>query len=292
MDWFSLTLLCAFFLASADAVIKHFLSDYRAGELVVVRLVWTALPLCPLLLLKPWPTLPPVFWAYMLILVPMDLGAMWLYMQALRVSPLSHSIPYLAFTPVFSTVTARWLLGEQVAPTAMLGILAVTAGAYMLNAEHIRGRGWLGWIAPLRFIVSEPGPRLMLAVALIYSFTSTLSKAVLHLVPAWFLAPFYFTLLGAVALGLAAVRAPAPAFRLLWRRPGVYLLIGIFMAGMSLTHFLAMEKVQVAYMIAVKRSSLLFSIVYGAWLFGEKRLWQHLAAGAVMVAGIILIAAS
>ena len=292
MDWFSLTLVCAFFLASADAVIKRFLSDYRAGELVVVRLVWTALPLCPLLLLQPWPALPPAFWGYMLLLVPMDLGAMWLYMQALRVSPLSHSIPYLAFTPVFNTVTARWLLGEQVKPAALLGILAVTAGAYMLNVDRVRGRGWRGWLEPLRFIVSEPGPRLMLAVSLIYSFTSTLSKAVLQLVPASFLAPFYFTLLGVVALGLAAIHAPSAALRLLSRRPGVYLLIGVLMAGMSVTHFLAMAKVQVAYMIAVKRSSLLFSIGYGAWLFREQRLWQHLTAGAVMVAGIILIAAS
>lgn len=138
MNWLELTLLCAFFLASADAAIKRFLSDYRAGDMVVVRLVWTALPLCPLLFLQSWPDLPPAFWGYMALLVPMDLIAMWLYMQALRLSPLSHSIPYLAFTPVFNTLTARWLLGEQVTPVAMLGILAVTIGAYLLNIERMR----------------------------------------------------------------------------------------------------------------------------------------------------------
>lgn len=289
MNWLELTLLCAFFLASADAAIKRYVSDYRAGDMVVVRLVWTALPLCPLLFLRSWPDLPPAFWGYMALLVPMDLIAMWLYMQALRLSPLSHSIPYLAFTPVFNTLTARWLLGEKVTPVAMLGILAVTAGAYLLNIERMRGNGLRGWIAPLRFILSEPGPRLMLTVALIYSFTSTFSKAVLHLVPATFLGPFYFSLLGVAAFALASVRSPVSTLKLLWRRPCAHLLIGVFMAGMSLTHFLAMEKVQVAYMIAVKRSSLLFSIAYGAWLFGEERPWQHLAAGVVIVAGIVLI---
>lgn len=129
----------------------------------------------------------------------------------------------------------------------------------------------------------------MLTVALIYSFTSTFSKAVLHLVPATFLGPFYFSLLGVTAFALASIRSPVSTLKLLWRRPRAHLLIGVFMAGMSLTHFLAMEKVQVAYMIAVKRSSLLFSIAYGAWLFGEERPWQHLAAGVVIVAGIVLI---
>ena len=45
----------------------------------------------------------------------------------------------------------------------------------------------------------------------------------------------------------------------------------------------------VAYMIAVKRSSLLFGIVYGALVFGEARLRQHLFAGSLMVAGVALV---
>jgi hypothetical protein len=36
-------------------------------------------------------------------------------------------------------------------------------------------------------------------------------------------------------------------------------------------HLLAIERVEAAYMIAVKRTSLLFGILYGALLFGERR---------------------
>jgi drug/metabolite transporter (DMT)-like permease len=71
----------------------------------------------------------------------------------------------------------------------------------------------------------------------------------------------------------------------------VHLLIGPFMAGMIRSRFLALKTAPVAYMIAVKRSSLLFSIACGAWLFGEERSWQHLSAAAVIVAGIVMIAA-
>jgi drug/metabolite transporter (DMT)-like permease len=40
----------------------------------------------------------------------------------------------------------------------------------------------------------------------------------------------------------------------------------------------------------VKRTSLLFGILYGAVLFREERLAWNLVAGALMVAGVALIA--
>ena len=61
------------------------------------------------------------------------------------------------------------------------------------------------------------------------------------------------------------------------------------MAVMVVTHFLAIARVEVAYMIAVKRTSLLFGILYGALLFRERRLGQNMFAGALMVAGVALI---
>jgi drug/metabolite transporter (DMT)-like permease len=64
------------------------------------------------------------------------------------------------------------------------------------------------------------------------------------------------------------------------------------MAVMVLTHFLALERIQTAYMIAVKRLSILFGILFGALLFGDRRLLRHLLAGSVMVAGVALIALS
>jgi uncharacterized membrane protein len=77
--------------------------------------------------------------------------------------------------------------------------------------------------------------------------------------------------------------------RALGRRPLAHLLIGGLAAGMVLAHFLALAQVEAAYMIAVKRMSLLFGIVYGALLFGEARLRQHLLSGSLMVAGVALL---
>jgi uncharacterized membrane protein len=66
--------------------------------------------------------------------------------------------------------------------------------------------------------------------------------------------------------------------------------VGGFMALMVYTHFRAIQLVEVAYMISVKRTSLLFGIVLGAWLFAERDLGRNLVAGTLMVAGVFLIA--
>ena len=49
MSWLSLSLVCAFSLASADAATKAWLGDYAARELTLVRFGVTGLLMTPLL---------------------------------------------------------------------------------------------------------------------------------------------------------------------------------------------------------------------------------------------------
>jgi drug/metabolite transporter (DMT)-like permease len=58
---------------------------------------------------------------------------------------------------------------------------------------------------------------------------------------------------------------------------------------MVVTHFLAIAMVEVAYMIAVKRTSLLFGILLGAWLFRDVNFKQHIPAAVIILIGVILI---
>ncbi len=288
MHWFPLTLLCAFSLATADALTKRHLEGWSGRALTVVRFAWTGLWLVPLLLLQPWPDPPLAFWGWVAALVPLEILAMALYMRAIVIAPLAHTLPYLAFTPVFVTVVGEWVLGERIPPLGLLGVGLVTLGAYLLNIEHLRAPGGWALLGPWRAILRERGPRLMLALAVIYAVTSVLGKGAVRLVPPLWFGPFYFVLLGAVVLlvlrpreGLQAVAA---------HRPWAGAAVGLAMAVMVVTHFLSVDRVEVAYMIAVKRTSLLFGILYGWWWFGERHLARHLSAGAVMVAGVAILA--
>ena len=288
MHWIPLTLLSALCFATADTLTKRYLSHYRPGELVLVRFGMAGLLLLPLLLRETWPALSPAFWGWVGVSIPLELAAMWLYMHAIRDSPLSLTLPYLAFTPVFNTLTGYVVLGETVSPTGFLGILLVVSGAWILNLETAQDGAWRNVLAPFRAITRERGSRLMLAAAAIYSLTSVTSKgALLQVTPAFF-GPFYFVIIGAASAVLFASR-DLSSWRALGRHPVAHLAVGFFMALMVVTHFYAIEHIEVAYMIAVKRTSLLFGMLYGAWLFSEKGLGKNLVAGVLMVLGVYLI---
>jgi len=288
MHWINLTLLSAFFLATADTLSKRYLSHYRPGELVLVRFGVAGMLLLPLLLWEPWPSLSPVFWGWIAVAMPLELLAMWLYMQAIRSSPLSLTLPYLAFTPAFNTLTAYLVLGETVTLGGFSGIILIVFGAWLLNLQATQNGSGLNILAPFRAITRERGSRLMLMVAALYSLTSVTGKgALLHATPAFF-GPFYFVALGAASLLLFASR-DVSTWRALGRHPWAHLAIGACMGAMVVTHFYAIEHIEVAYMIAVKRISLLFGLLYGAWLFKETGLLKNLVAGMLMVLGVFLI---
>ncbi|MGD2019948.1 MAG: DMT family transporter [Thiohalocapsa sp.] len=308
MDWLLLALLSAAALASADAATKAWLRDYTAAEVSVVRFSVSGLLLAPLLIGMPAPwSLPAPFWGWLAAMLPLEIAAMLLYMAAIRDHPLSLTLPYLAFTPVFVLGIAYWLLGEQVSVLGALGVLLVVAGAWLLNVRHARLADVRSWAVPLAAIFWEPGSRMMLLVALIYGFTATMGKAVLDYLPASHFGPFYFLVLGLtmplvwalpMRIGQKA-GAASPSLRLalfgpggLLRRPRAVLAVAALHGLMAYTHFLAIARVEVAYMLAVKRTSLLFGILYGALVFGETGLRSHLAAGALMVAGVAVIVSS
>ncbi|MCP4126192.1 MAG: EamA family transporter [Gammaproteobacteria bacterium] len=289
MPWFLLALLCAVSLASADVATKRWLRDYSARELLLVRFTLPGLLLSPLLLMQPFPDLPLEFWGWMALLLPLEIIALLLYMQAIRDYPLWLTLPYLAFTPVLVTFTGWLLLGEQVSMLGFAGICLVFAGTWVLNLETDDPGDRHPLLTPFSAILRNRGSRLMLLVAAIYSFTSVGGKAAMQYMPADLFGPFYFALLGAATLALFLLHKPA-TLRALYRRPSHNIMVALFMAVMVITHFLALEQIEAAYMIAVKRSSMLFGIVLGAILFREQGVAAHLAGGGLMVTGVTLIA--
>ena len=255
----------------------------------MVRFGLTAILLLPLLLVEP-PAAPPMaFWYWMGAALPLEVLAEVLYVLAIRDSPLALTLPYLAFTPVLVTVSGYLLLGETVSAQGLAGILLVVVGAYVLNLEQARLRTPATWIAPLAAIVRERGSRYMLGVAVIYGVTSVLGKGAMQYVLGPGSSALYFALVGVATLLVFALWQPA-SLQTLLQPPPAHLLVASLMAAMTLTHFMALALVETAYMISVKRVSILFGILLGAMFFAERHLARNLLAGAMMVSGVALIA--
>ncbi len=284
MTWVLFALTTAFALATADALSKRALNNTDDLVMVWVREGYALPFLAIAFLLVPIPELDNLFWLTVAALVPLEIIALLLYIKAIRLSPLSLTVPFLALSPVFIMFIAFALLGELPDRSGVLGVLLIAAGAYTLNASASR-QGILG---PLKAILKEPGSLLMLVVAVIYSVTSILGKvAVQHSSPVFFgfFYPFTLTIVLTVYLGLKGKLGGV------FSKPAVFIPIGLCTSAMIISHFIAISMTQVAYMIAVKRTSLLFSVVYGWLLFKEEKIRERLLGSALMLAGVVMILA-
>jgi drug/metabolite transporter (DMT)-like permease len=207
-----------------------------------------------------------------------------LYMRALQLSPLSLTIPYLAFTPVVLLATAWVLIGELPGLRGVAGVLTVTIGAYLLN----RGDGSAS--GPLRALAKEAGSRMMLAVALMWGVSASLDKiGVLHGPPVLFAATVY----GGIALPVLLVtllRSRASFAPLRNRRVLVWIAVAALGTTFAYTtQLISLRTLFVSYVIAIKRSGLLLSVLVGHFAFREGELEKRLLGAAVMVIGVLLI---
>lgn len=289
MHWFPLTLICAFTLASSDALVKRYLSTHRTGELVIIRFGLASILAAPFLLQHSWPDLNTDFWRLAAFCIPLELIAVWLYIRALQSSPLSLTLPYLAFTPVFTVLTGYWFLGESISAVGFVGVALVVGGTWLLNlqSEQLR-QGWRGMLQPFLAIIREPGSRYMLIVAVIYSLTAVISKGMAQDADPHLMGLFYYTLVGWATLIVFGRYLPG-TLQVVRKQPIATLAVSLTMLIMVVTHFMAIVQVEAAYMIAVKRTSLLFGMVYGALWFAEEDLRRKLLAGSLMISGVFLI---
>jgi drug/metabolite transporter (DMT)-like permease len=284
MMWLVLSLIAAISSATADAMTKKHFSGLTAYEMGSVRLAYTLPWLGIAMLLIPWPSLDRLFFLAIACGLPLELLAFWCYMKAIKVSPLSLTLPFLAFTPICMILTGWIVLGETVTLPGIIGIILIVIGSYCLNLSQAATGIW----GPIKAVAKEPGSRLMLLVAFIYSITSTIGKlGVIHSSPSFFGITYFMSLSMLMFGGLPLV--PGAKMSRILTKPSVGLLIGAIYAIMIFSHMLAISMVQAAYMISIKRMSLLFGVLYGAFLFKEEKIAERMTGAFIMVCGVLII---
>lgn len=284
MAWI-FSLLSAFTLATADALTKRYFSGLSSYEMGLIRLLATVPWLLAAMLCIPWVRPDAVFLVCLVLGLPLEVLAYISYMRAIKVSPLSLSLPFLAFTPLFIILSGWLILGESLSWAGAAGIVLITGGAYCLNFNRISS----GLLAPFKSILTEEGPRLMLLVAAIYSVTAALGKlAIEHSNPYTFGITYQLAFTTLVALCLPFM--PTASLKNIGHRPLMGLVLGAVVFLSEISHWIAISQTQAAYMIALKRTSILFAVFYGAWLFREERIRERLVGALVMLCGVVCIA--
>lgn len=282
--WFILSLFTAISEATKDMFSKKGLEKTDAYTVAWGLRVFALPFLLPLLFFIPIPRLDSQFWSALIINSALLTVTTILYMKAIKISPLSVSVPMLTFTPLFLLITSPFILGEFPSVYGLIGVILIVLGAYLLNAQE-KGKGL---IEPLRALVKEKGAILMLIVAFIWSVTSNIDKVgVLHS------SSVFWVISVNIFVGLVL------SIMLLFMRrnfklevlPKIknLLPVGFFSAIALLFQMTAIKMTLVAYVISIKRTSTIFSSLYGFFVFKEPFLKTRLAGILIMVLGVLFI---
>jgi drug/metabolite transporter (DMT)-like permease len=281
--WVVLAMVTAVGFAASNSYAKALSSRSHVftvtWSMMVLSLPWAL----AMLAVRGVPALEPGFYAAALGSVCLNMVAVTLQVRALSISPLSVTVPFLAFTPLFMLLTGAVVLGERPDAKGLAGIVLVALGAYTIFLE----RPHCGLLEPLRAMRSEKGSVMMLAVAFIWSWAATFDKlAVLRSSPAFYTAFF------AAAFGV--LYSPLLVVGLRKRRleraqvPRLFLL-GALSAAMILSQMSAIEIALASYVIAIKRAGAVVAVLFGYFFFRERHMRARLAGAALMTVGVVLI---
>ncbi|XZO02509.1 MAG: EamA family transporter [Microcoleus sp.] len=284
MTWLILGIFTAFFEAVKDVFGKQNLK--KSDEYVVA---WS-LSFFSVISLSPWviytgiPALNSQFWFALLIGGSINAVTALLYIKAIKVSDLSLTVPLVALTPLFMLLTSPLIVGEYPKLFDYIGIFLIVTGSYLLNIKD-KSQGYL---APFKALVKEPGPKLMLMVAFLWSITSNFDKiGVQNSSPIFWI----FSIFGTMSILLLPIllhKTPNPSRKILKQLP-MLAAMGFFNAIGVLCQMQALTLTLVVQVIAIKRTSVLMGVLFGHFIFKEKDIQQRLLGAAIMVFGVFAI---
>jgi len=284
MLWLIYSLLSAVFHSTSDLFSKKGLQDLDEYVVAFSRNFFSTVSLLPLLIFIGIPFLDDVFWWVVIgngLLVSVTFI---LYMKAIKLSPLSLTIPMIAFTPLFLLVTSPLILGEFPSMFGMIGIFLIVLGVYILSVRDVRK----GFLAPFKVLTREKGVLIMLLVAFLWSIAANLFKVgTQHSNPI-----VYLVVGGAFVSGIlflvTLIKTKNP-LKMVSENLKFLFPAGFFEALLNVFSLSAMELTIVAYTNSARRTSILFSVLYGHFFFHEKRILERLSGALIMVVGIVLI---
>jgi len=283
--WFIIALICSLFIATQGALSKILLQ--RTDTFIVVWALFAcALPF--FIILLPFHEIPTLGEQFPLAIgcgLVINLIGFTFYVLGFRYSPLSLAVPFLAFTPAFMIITSRIILNERVGILGSIGILCIVFGAYIMNGKSLRH----GLLAPIKAILRERGCLCMLITSLLWGIAANFDKmATMNS------SPFFYLLIFHIGFTIFYLPVVLPRFRQHWpeikKNWVLFFLLGITGVAGLYAQMTAIQWTVTAYVVAIKRAGMVFSIFYGWFIFREKQIGLRLVASGFMVGGVMLIA--
>lgn len=285
--------------ALCDPLRKHLTKFMDPFALVATR----GLIQAPLFCLWAWfetegsiPPLNNLFWTSVCISGCINVVTSYLYNRSIQISTLSATIPFLSFTPAFLVVVAFLVLGEIPTFWGVIGICIAVLGGFWLQGDAREEQLTKG--LSMDNENASKGSMYMILVAFLWSISSAFDKiGVQNSTPLVYGAAIQIIVaLGSYVLHrlgfgshnhkqlpqpLGVERAPIP-----W---GFVVLAGVSSVVSYYINLVATENLAVSYVIAIKRSGCIWSVLLGKIMFREKNLRKKVPSILLMVCGVVCI---
>lgn len=280
-----LGLLTAFLTSVADALSKKVSSKESVYAVAMSRWLFS-LPVLLLFNYKsiiiPHLSLEALLW--LILVAPLELLAMVLYIKAISRYDISLVVPFLSLTPALLLITGYVFLNERVSVYGIAGVLLIVTGIYLMNIKDLNGN----ILSPFRNIASNVGAVYVIIVALIYTVTSTIGKRIVTLTGPSFMSFWYLFSLTIVLFIFVSIKGEN-IFSSLRSNLTLNITIGTFVGLAAYTLFSSYQAIPVSYAIALKRTSILFTVIWGRVFFGEGEFTKRIIGATIVLSGVILI---
>ncbi|RLG71199.1 MAG: hypothetical protein DRO04_00315 [Candidatus Iainarchaeum archaeon] len=220
------------------------------------------------------------FWIVAVLSAFLNTFALFSYVSALKYAEISEVMPFFGLTPIILVFTSFLILGELPTIAGFVGIVLIFIATYVLNLKSNE------ILSPLYGVYRNKGQQYAILTALLWGLTSDLNKIGVLLSN-----PIFFIFAECLFISIFFL----PIF-LKESQKRVYdyfdhrlLFPGILETFTLLLQYTALMFAPVAYIIAIKRTSIFTTSLVGGFVFKEKELVKRVLVAMLVVAGIILI---
>ncbi|MBI3457905.1 MAG: EamA family transporter [Candidatus Rokubacteria bacterium] len=232
-----------------------------------------------------WPDLKPGFVPVCLAFGVCQCIATLALSKALKLGDLSTVTALWKVSLIILLVMGYLTLREQPSLLGLAGVLLSTAGVYLLNVRRAR----LSPLAPAAALVTEPGLRWTLVAAFFYApSVLTIKQAALLSDP--YTGSFGGYLAASLLVTPLVLATSRQHFRQVPANFKAFVGLGLFAALTTVSQVVAYTMTLSSYVEAVKQVEILFALLIGAVVFGERQRVREISLGAgVILAGMVLL---
>ncbi len=291
MNWIGFSLLSAFFDTFVHVLSKKALKVNSHYVVSIFMSFLTAL-FCGLwAYVNGIPSLDLYFFKIAALASVMGGTGMLCFLQGLERSDISFAIPLLCFGPIFSALWEWLLLSNSMTQVGLLGVVIVLIGTYSMELDQVKN----GYLAPIKSLSRDSGARLVFIASLIWSLSSMLDKigvlntnAVIWTATVNFFMSLFLFFIGLLTKNIV-FRPQEFTKSILTKNTLLLFSLSLFFALMLVLQMHAFSLTNVAYVLSLKRASILLSVLAGFFFFKEKKIKERLLATIIMIFGGILI---